>query len=436
MKKGDYVQTTFTKKTWIAGVQWFFFIFANIIIIPITISAAFDLSSAKTISIIQMSFIVTGLASLAQGLIGHRKPILEGQSGLWWGIYLTLVSIAAAQGTPLNVLGGSIAAGVIISGFITMLIGLIGAGPIIAQWFNSAVMGVFMLLLGMTLVQIFLKGMLGIPFGNEGKDIIQLPVAALSLVLVFIVIIISIKSSEKIRSFAILIGMLLGWLLYVILFGPAEKIQNEGFQIVLFPLGKLNWDFGIIITLIIAGILNFSNTFVAIKGAAEMYKEKVNNRSYLLSFQITGIASIFAGLFGLVPYAPYVSALGFLRQTNIYERLPFLIGSILFFLLGVIPPVGAFFATMPLSVGSAVLFVAYLQFFGTAVTYFKEINLNALNIYRVAIPAFVGMIIMTFPAHYFESIPLMIRPFLSNGLLVGVLLALLLENTITWEKIK
>lgn len=430
------LQAHFNKRHWIAGVQWFFFIFANIIIIPITVSAAFDLPHEKTISIMQMSFVVTGLASLAQGLFGHRKPILEGQSGLWWGIYLTLVSIAAAQGTPLTVVGGSIAVGVILSGLLTMVIGLVGAGPVIARWFKPSVMGVFMLLLGMTLIQIFLKGMLGIPFGNEGEHTIQLPIAGLSIAIVMFVIILSIKSSPKIRSFAILIGMLVGWGLYVLLFGQASHMQSEGFQIVLFPLGSLSWDLGIILTLIIAGLLNFSNTFVSIKGAATIYQENSRKRDYLASFQITGLASIFAGIFGLVPYAPYVSSLGFLKQTNIYERTPFLIGSFLFFLLGVIPPVGAFFATMPLSIGSAVLFVAYLQFFGTALSYFQDVSFNTLNVYRVAIPAFVGMILMTFPDYYFDTIPTILRPFLSNGLLVGVLLALLLENIINWDKIK
>src|SRR5699024_11616544 len=84
----------------------------------------------------------------------------------------------------------------------------------------------------------------------------------------------------------------------------------------------------------------------------------------------------------------------------------------------------------------AVLFVAYLQFFGTALSYFQDVSFNTLNVYRVAIPAFVGMILMTFPDYYFDTIPTILRPFLSNGLLVGVLLALLLENIINWDKIK
>src|SRR5690625_5443524 len=115
---------------------------------------------------------------------------------------------------PLHVLGGSLALGVIISGFVTIFIGIMGIGPVIAKWFNPAVMGVFMFLLGATLIQIFLKGMLGIPFGNSEHVNIDLPVAALAIFIVLMVIVISIKSPASIRSYALLIGIIIGWILY------------------------------------------------------------------------------------------------------------------------------------------------------------------------------------------------------------------------------
>src|SRR5690625_3202703 len=106
-------------KNWIAGIQWFFFIFANIVVIPITVGEAFGLSKLEIVPLLQMSFIVTGLFCLAQVLFGHKRPILEGQSGLWWGIFLTLVTTTSAQGMSLTELGGSLAVGVMISGVLT-----------------------------------------------------------------------------------------------------------------------------------------------------------------------------------------------------------------------------------------------------------------------------------------------------------------------------
>ena len=423
-------------KNWIAGIQWFFFIFANIVIIPITVGEAFGLSQAEIVPLLQLSFIVTGLACLGQAVLGHRRPILEGQSGLWWGIFLTLVATSSAQGMPIEVLGGSLALGVIISGIITILIGITGIGPVIAKLFNPVVMGVFMLLLGITLIQIFLKGMLGIPFGKAAETAtIHLPISGLAIFIALLVIIISIKSPAHIRSYALLIGIIVGWILYTFIFGTVENNSAQAASFQLFPFGNLTWDTGVVVTAVLAGLLNTSNTFGALKGTDEMFQSVTTNKDYRSSFSITGVATIGAGVFGLVPYAPFVSSIGFLRQTNIYDRLPFIIGSFLFFIMGVIEPIGSFFSTLPLSIGSAVLFVAYLQLFNSSIEFFKGISFNTLNVYRSAIPLFVGVIIMTLPASYFESIPTFIRPFTSNGLLMGIIIALILENMLNWDRI-
>lgn len=432
LERNKWKETT----TWLAGLQWFFFIFANIVIIPITIGEAFQLQSETVVSMLQLSFIVTGVACLLQALFGHHRPIMEGQSGLWWGIFLTLVMSASAQGMSLEVLGGSLALGVIISGIITILIGVAGVSSLIGRLFKPGVMGVFMFLLGLTLIQIFLQGMLGIPFGvTSGSNVsIHLPTATIAILIAIIVIIITIRSPVQVKSYALLIGIVVGWIIYALIFGT-ESVEKGNGQWVLFPLGKLTWNGGIVLTAVLAGLLNISNTFGAIKGTDEMYGQEAGHKAYGSALSITGIATIVAGIFGLVPYAPYVSSIGFLRQTNILDKVPFIIGSGLFLMMGVIPSVGAFFSTLPLSIGSAVLFVAYLQLFHSAIQYFKQITIHVGNVYRVAIPLFSGAIIMMLPTTYFQSLPHVIQPFVSNGLIIGIILALLLENVIDWERI-
>lgn len=220
---------------WIGGLQWFFFIFANIIVIPITIGEAFQLPQEKVASLMQFSFIVTGLACLLQAFYGHKRPIMEGQSGLWWGIFLTLATTVQAQGLSLVELGGSLAIGVMLSGLITIIIGVTGTGPYIAKLFKPGVMSVFVLLLGFTLIQIFLKGMLGIPFGIGADDAsIQLPVAALAVAIAIFVIVVSIKSRPEIRSYALLIGIVVGWILHVLFFGVETEQTSTTLSFGLF----------------------------------------------------------------------------------------------------------------------------------------------------------------------------------------------------------
>ncbi len=426
MKKG---------RSFLQGLQWFFFIFANIVIIPITIGEAFKLDDSTVIFMMQMSFIVTGLVSLLQVYFGHGRPLLEGQSGLWWGVFLSLVAIASSQGLSLVTLGGSIAVGVFISGVITILIALFKLGHLFSRLFTPAVMGVFMMLLGVTLIQIFTKGMLGLSFTDSTSEI-DLPILLLSIFLVLMVSVINIKAKAAYKSYGLLVGILIGWLVYVLFFGSQPIDFKQGFNFKLFPLGEPVWNTSIVLITVLAGLLNISNTFGALKGSESLFQVEVTEADYRRSLLVTGSGTILASLFGLVPYAPYVSSIGYLKQTEVYERLPFIIGSGLFLLIGLLPSAGAFFASLPLSVGSAVLFVAYLQLFVSSIDYFKQITINSLTVYRVAIPLFTGLVIMILPQTAFNSLPVFLQPFLSNGLLTGIILAIIFESLLDWEKLK
>lgn len=421
---------------WLSGLQWLFFIFINTIVIPISVGAAFELPQETIGGIIQLSFILTGIACMVQGLFGHGRAIMEGQSGLWWGVILTLTSTAAAQGVSLTELGGSLTVGVFISSILTVIIGIAGLGPYLAKLFNPGVMGVFMFLFGATLITIFLKGMIGIPFGNAGDSAaIDLPVSLLSILIVILVTVISIKAPPGIRRYGLLIGIIIGWIAYRLLFGSEEALNQTGsLEFEVFPLGKPAWNLGIILTTVFTGLLNVANTFGALRGTEDLYQVKTTAKQYRYSFTLTGIFTATAGVFGLVPYAPYVSSIGFLNQTGIINRMPIILGGFMFFVMGIIPPIGNFFALLPLSIGSAVLFVSYLQMLNSSWSFFNHVHFNTLNIYRSAIPLFVGLIIMTFPSSYFSSMPEFIRPLISNGLLVGIILALIMENLFDWDQ--
>ncbi|GEN83747.1 permease [Sporosarcina luteola] len=421
---------------WISGLQWLFFIFTNIVVIPITVGAAFELSQDTIVNMLQLSFVVTGLACIVQAYFGHKRAIMEGQSGLWWGVILTLVATASAQGMPLPVLGGSLTVGIIITSILTFLIGVTGLGPRIAKLFSPAVMGVFMFLFGCQLIGIFLKGMLGIPFGNQSEGAhIDVPVSLLSIVIAIIVIVISVKAPSSIRRYGLLIGIIGGWIIYALIFQPESAISGgTSFKLELFPLGKPAWDIGIIITTVIAGLLNSANTFGALKGTESMYEVETTKSEYRASFTITGVFTLIAGIFGLVPNSPYVSSIGFLSQTGIIKRIPFVLGGLMFLVMGLIPPIGHFFSQLPLSIGSAALFVSYLLLLNSSFNFFKKVEFNTVNVYRSAVPLFVGIVIMTLPASYFVTIPSIVRPVLSSGLLVGIILALILENLFKWDK--
>ncbi|MGF6950632.1 xanthine/uracil permease [Neobacillus sp. B4I6] len=417
----------------LAGLQWLFFMFANTVVIPLTIGDAFDLSSVEVASALQRSFIYTGTACILQAVFGHKYPLMEGQSGLWWGAILSLCASASSAGISLTEIGGGLALGIIISGALVIILGALGMGQVLERLFTPVVMSTVLFLLASQLIVIFTKGMLGLGTATQ----IDIPTAGLSVLLIILVVWINLKGPGVIRNFSILIGIVTGWGVYALFFPSPPtnpSTSTELFQ--LFPWGKPSFSFGLILMAVITGLVNTTNTMASIKGIEPIIKTKTTNNQYRRSFVLTGINSIVSGLFGLVPYAPYISSLGFLQSTLIFDRAPIVIGGALFILLGSVPALSQLFSTLPISVGDAVLFVAYLQLFSGALTNLNGIRFNQRTIYRIAAPVLLGIAIMNIPAEMFGSIPMLVRPLLSSGLLVGILLAIVLENTIDWSKLE
>src|ERR1051326_386954 len=330
--------------TLLAGVQWLFFMFANVVVIPISVGLAFHLPPAVITASLERAFIYTGIACILQGVIGHRLSLMEGPAGLWWGVILSLAASAQALGQSLSDLGGSLEVGIIISGVLVSVLGILGVGWTLRRLFTPIVTSTFYFLLGAQLIQIFFKGMIGLADGPH----VEPTIALFSLGLVALVLLLSIWGRGLVSNFALLIGIIVGWIAFRLLFpGHTLALAPAGNALfALFPLGTLATNPGIIITIILTGLISMSNTFASLEGAEALYKTPITPAQYRRSFAITGFNSVVAGVLGIVPYAPYVSSLGFLRTTRFLERAPFLIGAALFIPLGIIPPLGLLFASL------------------------------------------------------------------------------------------
>ncbi|WP_240041326.1 uracil/xanthine transporter [Paenibacillus ginsengarvi] len=418
---------------WLAGVQWMFFLFANTVVVPLSVGAAFGFSPELVASIVKITFIVTGAATIAQAMFGHRYALMEGPAGLWWGLILSLAAAAPSMGMTLPELGGALSAGMIAAGALTSLLGALGFGALLKKAFTPIVMFVYLFLLSSQLIIVFFKSMTGLSAGGR----IDLPVAALSVAIVLLVCWIGVKGRGLLGNFSILIGMVAGWAAYRVLFpGPEEAAApgGGGAWVTFFPLGAPHFEAGVMIAALLAGLINMTNTVTALSAADKLYGLSSTDAAYKRSYHLTALHTAIAGLLGLVPYGPYTSSIGFLESTRILERSALVIGGALFVVLGFVPALGTFFAGMPASVGGAVLFVVYLQLFGSAFRNLQGFSFNAKTVYRMAAPALLGISILNVPADAFAGLPGTLRPIVGNGLLMGVLVSVVLENTVDWAK--
>ncbi|NSL52249.1 uracil/xanthine transporter [Calidifontibacillus erzurumensis] len=414
-----------------ASIQWLFFIFANTVVVPVSIGTAFHLSPDVIASMLRSSLIFTGLACMLQGYFGHRYPLMEGHSGVIWGLILHLCISAQTLGLSYSEIGGGIATGLLLAGVVAILFVKLNLIHLLHRIFTPMVMSVYLFLLTFQLILIFFKGMFKV---NEDGTI-DIPVALLSIGIVVIVSLLIIKGNEVIANFSILIGMVVGWVIYAIFF-QSESFNGEPSFILIFPLGWPNLNIGIVTVTFLAGLINLSNTIASIQAAANLFHERPTERQFKRSYLLTGFYSIGAAFLGLVSYTPFASSIGFLESTRIFDRKPFIISGGLMVLLGVFPFLGSFLSTMPMTVGNAVLFVAYLQLLGTSLKSLNGYVFNSKTIYRLAAPLLIGVSIMNMDSSLFNSIPIILRPIISNGFIMGVIIAILTEKMIKWDNIK
>ncbi|MFD2444401.1 uracil/xanthine transporter [Bacillus sp. CGMCC 1.16607] len=421
----------FSSMTLFSSVQWLFFIFANTVVVPISVSSAFHLSPEVTAMMLRSSLIFTGIACIIQGWGGHRFPLMEGHSGLLWGVILNLGLSASSMGISLSAIGGGIATGILFACLFALILAVFNGIKLLQAVFSPMVMTVYLFLLSVQLVFIFFKGML--PVTDQGT--INGSVGLFSVGLVILVSLLKLKGNQIISNFSILIGLLVGWIGYEILFiHEVQPVSGTGdFAFSLFPLGRPNLELGIIGVSFFAGIMNLSNTVASISAAESLLQQKASKKEYRNSIVITTLFSIIGTGFGLIPYTPFTSSIGFLQSTRIFQREPFFIGGGLLSLMGLIPVLGTFLATMPITVGNAVLFVAYLQLFGTAFSSLNGKTFNSNTIFRLAAPVLVGISLMNISPTVFSNLPILVQPFITNGLIMGVLISILLEKLVNWS---
>lgn len=419
----------------LAGMQWLFFIFTNTVMVPLSIGHALGLAPEDIAASMQRSIILTGVLCIVQTIWGHRYALMDGPAGVWWGLVLSICASAPAMGLDIGTVAASLSSGFIISSSLVIILALCGFLNVLKRIFTPMVMGVFLLLLTFQLANTFFKGMIG--YDQSGKWDLQL--AALSLFIIIVVALIHLKGKGKWGQFSLLGGIIVGWIAYAMLFGSdsrmASAASGAGNGIWHFlPWGTPGFEPGIIMVGLLAGLVNMTNTITSLTAAGKLFKREATGKEYVRSILFTNGFSIMAGCLGLIPFGTFASSIGFLENTKVLRRAALITGSLMFIIVGIFPALGGWLAKLPLSVGNAVLFVAYLQMFGTAIRTFQGTTFNAKTIYRVALPVLTGISIMNIPVSAFSEFPPLLTPILSNGLIIGVILVIILENVVRWER--
>ncbi|WP_226582401.1 purine/pyrimidine permease [Halobacillus litoralis] len=411
-------------------IQWFVFLLASAVALPIVIGSIFALDFREVAGLMQRTFFVVGAASFLQGMFGHRLPIMEGPAGLWISIFAVMAYSGVQSGDnyieTLQVLEGTM----IWTGMFLLLFGVLRFSHRVLYVFTPLVTGAFLFLLTVQLSGTFLQGMLGVGQSETTINWIDASIAFLTLILV---IGLSMMGRGWMKSFAVLIGIVAGWVMYELV-GHRDKAPSPELNMVALPdllaWGPPHMTWGTLPLGLITAVILLSNLVASviavthtIYGKTNYTYEQINRGSTFL-----GINHGITSLFSAVANVSLASSSGFMQLTGQKKKRPFLYASFLLMLLSFFPPLVGWISGIPAPVANAALLATFVQLMGLGISNMTHEPLDERRLTILGLSFLLGIGLMFLPPEVFKGVPGVLQNLLSNGLLVGTVLVIVLDQ--------
>lgn len=425
-------QKYFNGHVLLTALQWFVVMLTNAMVIPLSIAHLFNLNAADTSVFLSNTFFIVGAASLMQVIWGHQLPIIEGPAGIWWGVIYITFHINTNSGLDQTVIGQGLELGLIIVGMLLVLFGLTRLVGKISAWFTPLVNGVFMLIMPFSMSGVLLKGMLGIDSGGEFDGTAA---AASIFIFIFILLISKIKRYKWLSSFSLLIGMIIGWLLFVWLGFDNTMLPGSLFSTpsVLF-WGTPELNMGILSISLVTGLIMLTNIVVSIQSMALVQRTELSPHVYNAAGKITGVSYMLTGLSGTIGLLPLASSSSVVKLSGVRTRCPFVLASIGMLSLGFFRGISNMVSLIPEPILYIILLIIFIQLVEIGFKFFELIDMNSNQLFIISLSLMLGMGVMFLPYSFIQQLHPIAGNIVGNGLVVSVISSILLEKCFNIQK--
>jgi xanthine/uracil permease len=408
-------------RTVLYGLQWLIIFLPILTVLTVLVANVLNLTAEDTISYFQRLLIITGGTMIVQTLWGHRLPLLDGPAAA-----LVITAAALASG-GLPVISG----GMIFGGFLIFLLGALGLTKYIAPLFTDRVVGVILLLIGLTILPYLIPMIIGKgPAHPLGSPLIL----ALSLGLLVIMVMMSHFLHGLWQSLAIFWGVVLGSLVFAGLgmmdFSPVREAP-------FFSRPNPFWgpwpkfDFGAMISFVLAYFAVLVNASGSVFSIAPLVGAQNMDRRMKRAVAVTGISGIISGVLGVVGSVPYSISPGMVTVTRVGSRFPVTMCGVMMLSLGFLGKITAILSAVPSAVVGAALLTSMAAGLGVSIEIIRRPGpMKGRDYMVVGLPVLLGTASAMMPKAFLEQLPTSLEPIVGNGLIVGVVAVILLEHLI------
>ena len=400
------------------GLQWFVLTAPFVVIIGKTIgSIQYPQQPELQLFYLQKLFLATGIAALVQLLWGHRLPLVVGPAAVM------LIGIVASNSASASseTIYFSIAAG----GIIVSLLGGFGLLTKLASLFTARIIGVVLMLIAFTMLPTVLSLITSGPWFSAG----QLLFAACLLA---IMIAAQLMPAGLFKSTLIVWALLLGSLAYYIFVAPVwaspeNSVSAAGWTNLTIPTA---FDSAVFTSFLFCYLALIANDVGSIQSTAKLLSVADADSRTQKGLIVTGFNNTLAGLLGVIGPVNYSLSPGIILSSGCASRYALLPSAAGMIVLGLVPAIINVFAYIPHAVIGVLLFYTMCsQISGSLAMLADSLKNYSFDTgLIIGVPVMAGTLIAFLPPQAAMLIPGLLRPLLSNGFVVGVVIAIILEH--------
>ena len=386
---------------------------------PLLIAGGLGLATGETALLLQMVFLMAGVATVIQaypvGPVGGRLPIVMGTS---IAFVAACIAIGQRWGLP-AVFGACLAASVVEVA--------LGFSIKTLRWlFPPLVNGVVVMLIGLTLIPV------GMDYAAGGVGASDYG-AASNLLLAGLVFVITLGLNQFARGFLSYASLLIGAVAGYVVAAVAGRVDFA-------PFAEAGWialprplAFGVefvpaaILLMAFVYVISAMETIGDISGITSASGREPTGDELRGGLVADGMMSGLAAVFSAFPNTSYSQNVGLVNFTGVLSRHVAAAAGVILFCLGLVPKVGALFATLPAPVigGGGLIMFAMIFVSGMAIVH-RGTDFDQRDMVIVAVALGLGLGAELRPAAL-QHFPEAVRTLFGSGLITGGLTALILN---------